>query len=99
MIFQFHFYLSLFHVLHFMSILAYIFCIIHDLGAVNPLFYLLGKFHPGLFFYILYCLIVHLWSFSKLFLSSHWRSTITISITIFGFSMKDILEGLGGSQP
>ena len=35
MIFQFHFYLSLFHVLYFMNIFAYIFCIIHDLGALE----------------------------------------------------------------
>ena len=33
MIFQFHFYLSLFHILHFMNILTYIFCILLDLGA------------------------------------------------------------------
>ena len=35
MMFQFHFNISLFHVLHFMSILAYIFCIVHDLGALG----------------------------------------------------------------
>ena len=35
MVFQFHFYLSLFHVLHFMSILTYIFYIAHDLGALG----------------------------------------------------------------
>ena len=33
--FQFHFYLSLFHALYIMSILAYIFCIVHDLGALG----------------------------------------------------------------
>ena len=33
--FQFHFYLSLFHVLYFMSILVYIFCIVRDLGALG----------------------------------------------------------------
>ena len=35
MIFQFHFYLSLLHVLYFMSIVAYIFCIERDLGALG----------------------------------------------------------------
>ena len=35
MMFQFHFYLSLFHVLYFMSILACIFCIIRDLGTLG----------------------------------------------------------------
>ena len=34
-IFQFHFYLSLFHTLRFMSILAYIFCIVCNLGALG----------------------------------------------------------------
>ena len=33
--FQFHFYLSLFHVLYFMSILVYFFCIVRDLGALE----------------------------------------------------------------
>ena len=35
MMLQFHFYLSLFHVLYFMSILAHIFCIVCDLGALG----------------------------------------------------------------
>ena len=35
MMFQFHFYLSLFDVLYFMSIIAYIFCIVRDLGALG----------------------------------------------------------------
>ena len=35
MMFQFHFYLSSFHVLYFMSIVAYIFCIVRDLGALE----------------------------------------------------------------
>ena len=35
MIFQFHFYLSLFHVLYFISILDYIFCIVPDLGVLG----------------------------------------------------------------
>ena len=35
MMFSFHFYLSLFHVLYFMSILTYIFCIVCDLGALG----------------------------------------------------------------
>ena len=35
MVFQFHFYLSLFHALHFISILACIFCVVHDLGALG----------------------------------------------------------------
>ena len=35
MIFQFQFYLSLFHVLYFMSILACIFCIVLDLGTLG----------------------------------------------------------------
>ena len=34
-LFQFHFYLSLFHVLYFMNILTCIFCIVHDLGALR----------------------------------------------------------------
>ena len=33
--FQFHFYLSLFHVLYFISILVYIVCIVRDLGALE----------------------------------------------------------------
>ena len=33
--FQFHFYLFLFHVLYFISILTYIFCITRDLGALE----------------------------------------------------------------
>ena len=33
MVFQFHFYLSLFHALHFMSILVYIFCSVCDMSA------------------------------------------------------------------
>ena len=33
--FQFHFYLSSFHVLYFISILVYIFCIVRDLGALE----------------------------------------------------------------
>ena len=35
MMFQFHFYLSLFHVLYFMSILVYIFCIVRDVGTLG----------------------------------------------------------------
>ena len=35
MIFQFHFYLSLFHVLYFMNFFVYIFCIVRDLGALG----------------------------------------------------------------
>ena len=35
-IFQFHLYLSLFHALHFMSILTYIFYIVHDLVWTLP---------------------------------------------------------------
>ena len=35
MIFQFHFYLSLSHALHFISILVYIFCIVHDLDILG----------------------------------------------------------------
>ena len=35
MIFQFYFYLSLFHALHFKSIIIYIFCIVRDLGALG----------------------------------------------------------------
>ena len=35
MMFQFHFYLSLFHVLYIMSIFACIFCIVRDLGALG----------------------------------------------------------------
>ena len=35
MMFQFHFYLSLFHVLYFMSMLVCIFCIIHELGTLR----------------------------------------------------------------
>ena len=33
--FQFHFYLSLFHVLYFMNIFIYIFCIAHDLDVLG----------------------------------------------------------------
>ena len=35
MMFQFHFYLSLFHVLYFMNILTCIFCFVCDLGALG----------------------------------------------------------------
>ena len=35
MMFQFHFYLSLFHVLYFMIILICIFYTVHDLGALE----------------------------------------------------------------
>ena len=35
MMFQFHFYLSSLHVLYFMSIVAYIFCIVCDLGSLG----------------------------------------------------------------
>ena len=35
MMLQFHFYLSLFHILYFMSILVCIFCILRDLGALG----------------------------------------------------------------
>ena len=35
MMFQFHFYQSLFHVLYFMSILTCIFCIVHELGVLG----------------------------------------------------------------
>ena len=35
MMFQFHFYLSSFHVLYFMSIVTCIFCIVRDLGALG----------------------------------------------------------------
>ena len=35
MMFQFHFYLSLFHVLYIMSIFTYIFCIVRDLGELG----------------------------------------------------------------
>ena len=35
MMFQFHFYPSLFHVLYFISIFVYIFCIICNLGALG----------------------------------------------------------------
>ena len=35
MMFQFHFYLSLFHVLYFMSILAYIVCIVRNLSVLG----------------------------------------------------------------
>ena len=35
MMFQFHFYLSLFHVLYFVSILTCIFCIVRDLSALG----------------------------------------------------------------
>ena len=35
MIFQFYFYLSLFHALHFISILTFIFCIVRELGALG----------------------------------------------------------------
>ena len=35
MMFQFHFYLSSFHVLYFMSIIACIFWIVHELGALG----------------------------------------------------------------
>ena len=43
--FQFHFYLSLFHVLYFMSIFASIFCIVRDLSALEVVVYylLIGK--------------------------------------------------------
>ena len=35
MMFQFHFYLSLFHVLYFTRIFVYIFCIVCDLDALG----------------------------------------------------------------
>ena len=35
MMLQFHFYLSLFHVLYFTSIFVYIFCIVCDLDALE----------------------------------------------------------------
>ena len=35
MMFKFHFYLSSFHVLYFMSIVVCIFCIVHDLGTLG----------------------------------------------------------------
>lgn len=41
-----------------------------------------------------YCALIVF--FFYLFLRNWW-STVTISITIFGLSFKDILEGLGGS--
>ena len=35
MMFRFRSYLSLFYVLYFMRILTYVFCIVHDLGALG----------------------------------------------------------------
>ena len=40
MIIQFHYYPSLFHVLYCMTILALTFCIIHDLGAFPPSYFI-----------------------------------------------------------
>ena len=51
---------------------------------IDPLFCHLGTFHPRLLSYILCCPIVHLWSFSKLFLSSYWWYIVTLSVIIFG---------------
>ena len=51
---------------------------------IDPLFCHLGTFHPRLLSYILCCPIVHLWSFSKLFLSSYGWYIVTLSVIIFG---------------
>ena len=47
MMFQFHFYLSLFHVLYFMNILACIFCVVRELGTlgVAQQIYVMGSLH------------------------------------------------------